>query len=268
MKFKTDFFYSYLKEAPLPLALERSFECEILSRQQFAHPILDIGCGEGLFAQILFDEKIDVGIDPDSRELSRAKDFDMYKQLICCFGNEIPGENESFNTILSNSVMEHIPDLGSVLKETYRLLADDGSVYITVPTNLFDQYSVINQLLLGVGLKGTANNYRKFFNGFWRHYHYYDVAGWRKLFSENGFEIVDSQQYCHKGVALLNDFLAPFCLFSFISKKMFNKWYLFKLSRSIIAPLYYAMFKSKLTIQKGLQTGGIVFFHLKKVKTK
>jgi len=63
MKFKSDFLYNYLKQAPISLAIERSFECEILSKQKFQRPILDIGCGEGLFALILFDEKINVGID-------------------------------------------------------------------------------------------------------------------------------------------------------------------------------------------------------------
>lgn len=266
MKFKNNFFYNYLKHAPVPLALERTFECEILSKQEFIHPILDIGCGEGLFAYMLFDERIDVGIDPDERELLKAKDYDMYNELLKCFGDKIPKSPGSFKTILSNSVLEHIPGIESVLIEAHRLLADDGCFYITVPTNLFDHYSVVNQILTGIGLNETAVKYRKIFNGFWKHYHYYDIQGWQKLFEKSGFEIVQSQQYCRKGVALLNDFLAPFCIVSFISKKLFNKWYLFKALRGMISPLYFALFKSKLIIDKNLNTGGIVFFRLKKIK--
>jgi SAM-dependent methyltransferase len=265
MKFKTNFFYNYLKEAPIPLALERSFECEILSKQEFIHPILDIGCGEGLFTYILFDEKIDVGIDPDERELMRAKDYGMYNELLKCYGDNISKPSGSFQTILSNSVLEHIPGIESVLKEAHRLLADTGNFYVTVPTNLFDQYSIINQILVGLGLNNTAAKYRKFFNGFWRHYHYYDILGWQKLFEKNGFEVTQSQQYCKKKAALLNDFLAPFCIISFISKKLFNKWYLFKALRSIISPLYFALFNSQLINETNLNTGGIVFFHLKKI---
>ena len=63
MKFKNNFLYNYLKEAPVALSVERSLECEILSNQEFKYPILDLGCGEGVFANMLFDEKIDVGID-------------------------------------------------------------------------------------------------------------------------------------------------------------------------------------------------------------
>lgn len=266
MIFKNNFFKNYLKQAPIPLSLERSLECEILSKQEFIHPILDIGCGEGLFAYILFNEKIDLGIDPDEKELNRSKEYGIYSELIKCFGDQIPKTSGTFNTIFSNSVLEHILDIEPVLKEAHRLLSDTGNFYITVPTNLFDQYSVINQILKGIRLNKAAAKYRKFFNNFWRHYHYYDIPGWKKILAKNGFEVVQSQQYCGKNIALLNDFLAPFCLLSFISKKILNRWYVSRFLRSLIAPLYYSLFCSKLKIDKYLDTGGIVFFHLKKLK--
>ncbi len=100
MIFKTDFLYNYIKEAPLPLAIERTFECKILARQEFIHPILDIGCGEGIFAYVLFNENIDVGIDPDKKELKRALNYGMYKELINCFGDNIDKPDKFFKTIL------------------------------------------------------------------------------------------------------------------------------------------------------------------------
>src|SRR5947207_12297154 len=125
MKFKHNFFRNLLKEAPLPLAIERSLECQILFKEEFKHPVLDIGCGDGIFASILFDEKIDVGIDPNEMELERAKTYNIYVELIKCFGNAIPKPSRSFNTIFSNSVLEHIPDIESVLKEIHRLLSNE-----------------------------------------------------------------------------------------------------------------------------------------------
>ncbi len=264
MIFKKDFFYNYLRHAPIPLALERSFECQILSKQEFEHPVLDIGCGEGLFGYILFDEKIDLGIDPDERELQQAKDYRMYHELIRCFGDKIPKPDSSYKTIFSNSVLEHIPDIRPVLDEAHRLLDINGNFYITVPTSLFDHYSVINQVLVFFGLKGLAAKYRIFFNKFWRHYHYYDIPGWKKLLENSGFKVLNSQQYCKKGTAVMNDLLAPFSLVSFLSKKIFNRWYLFLPLRSMIAPLYYFLFKSHLNTDPHLSAGGIVFFHLKK----
>jgi len=42
----------YLKIAPTSLALVRAIECRLLSRIEFKHPLLDIGCGDGLFASL------------------------------------------------------------------------------------------------------------------------------------------------------------------------------------------------------------------------
>ena len=75
MIFNPNILEKYLGETPIPLALERALEGEIYQSLPFERPILDLGCGEGLFAKIVFAEKIDTGIDPNPKELKRAEDF-------------------------------------------------------------------------------------------------------------------------------------------------------------------------------------------------
>lgn len=254
-----------MKVAPLPLAIERTFECHILSQKTFAKPVLDIGCGDGLFTQILFKDKIDVGIDPQNIEISHAKNLNCYDQLIQCYGNAVPFSDKHFQTILSNSVMEHIQDIEPVLKEAHRVLADDGRVYLTLPTDKFDQYSVVFQFLKLLRLDATAKHYRQFFNSFWKHYHYHTVAGWEQLFKKNGFLVEECQEYFPKLNAVLNDFYSPFSIFSFIQKKFFNTWFLFPVLRKLFVPLYYSIHKN-ISFEKKVSpnTGGLVFFKLKK----
>lgn len=266
MKFQQNYLFNYVKDAPLPLAIERSLECEILSKQDFIHPILDIGCGEGLFAKKLFSEKIDVGIDPNPRELKRAEKYQMYNELIECFGDNIPKESGSYNTIFSNSVLEHIKDIKPVLKEANRLLADNGKFYVTVPTDKFDQYTVVYRFLSWLGLKGMARKYQNFFNDFWNHYHYYNKENWEKLFQQCGFKIIDSREYCSKTVATLNDFLAPFSLISFINKKIFNKWTYMGWLRSVYSYPLYSIAKRCVKRYENGNSGGIIFFILVKQK--
>jgi SAM-dependent methyltransferase len=273
MKFKEDYFNLYLKEAPLPLAIERYFECEILSQKDFTRPILDIGCGEGMFAKILFDEKIDVGIDPNQRELQRAVEYGAYEELINCYGDDIPKESEVFNTIFSNSVLEHIPEINKVLKEANRLLSKSGKMYITVPTNLFDHYSMIFQILSLLGFTKIAERFRGFFNKFWAHHHYYDQKGWVELFKRNGFSVIEIREYANKSICLLDDFLAPFSFVPFLTKKRSNRWFLFPKFRFWVAKVLGAVFspfikylsKDADTLTKK-QKGGLIFFELEKLK--
>jgi SAM-dependent methyltransferase len=227
-------------------------------------PLLDIGCGEGIFAKVLFADKIDLGIDPQAQEVARAKELGQYSQLIQCFGNEIPASDGSFNTILSNSVLEHIKDLNPVLKEAHRLLAADGNFYITVPTNFFDHYSVIFQLCTLLGLKVWAEKFRLFFNNFWAHYHYFDRSSWIKYLGDMGFDVIESQEYCSRTQGVLNDILAPFSLISFFQKKFFNTWFVFPKLRSLNAFVLSKVFSRFSKVDKSVSNGGIIFFHLKK----
>lgn len=266
MKFKENIFQNYLEEAPLPLAIERWHECEIYKTKSFEHPILDIGCGEGMYAYILFDEKIDTGIDPNSRELERAKEYGAYSELINCFGDDIPKPDKSYKTIFSNSVLEHIPRIDDVLKEAHRLLADDGKMCVTIPTDMFDKYSVIYQILSTLGMKNIAEKYRIFFNGFWAHYHFHDKNGWQEVFERNGFNVIEAKEYASKTTCLTNDFLAPLSIVSFLFKKYTNKWFLFPSLRKIVARLFNAIFLPILKKSDKLTgRGGLIFFELHKV---
>ncbi|MGZ3774639.1 MAG: class I SAM-dependent methyltransferase [Bdellovibrio sp.] len=267
MKFKKNFFQNYIVTTPLPLALERCWECEIQSNQKFLRPILDVGCGEGLFAFNLFEDKIDVGIEPNPKELERAASFDKYMELICCFGDKIPGNNKSFKTIFSNSVLEHIQDIKPVLTEMHRLLADDGQAYFTLPTDKFDQYTFGYQILSACGLKSLAVRYQNFFNKFWRHYHCYNKDNWELLFSQCGFKVKTQFEYASKAQCLLNDLGAPFCLFSFVVKKLTNNWFLFPGARKVITKfIYVPLFLSWATLKKQPQgKGGLIFFALEKI---
>lgn len=265
MKFKRHYFLNYVKEAPLTLAIERAFECELLSKQKFNRPILDLGCGEGLFAYILFDEPVDVGIDPNNQELEKAKKYGMHKVLINCFGEKIPKESDSFNTIFSNSVLEHIPDIEPVLKEAYRLLTAQGEFYITVPTNLFDRYSIIYQIFILLRLDSMAERYQIFFNNFWKHYHHYDNEGWIKLFQKNGFEVKIRKEYCNKNVCLLNDALTPLSLPGYLSKKILNRWFLFYRIRKYYSFVLYLIFKRIYTAERTIKKAGLLFYCLRKI---
>jgi 2-polyprenyl-3-methyl-5-hydroxy-6-metoxy-1,4-benzoquinol methylase len=264
MRFKKNFLFNYLKNAPFALALERSMECEIMARQEFVRPILDIGCGDGLFAFMLFDEKIDVGIEPNARELRRAKEYGMYEELIRCYGNNISKDSESFNTIFCNSVLEHIPEVRSVIDEAHRLLSPGGRFYVTIPTDMFDNYSISYQLLSLSRLYDAAEQYRRIFNKFWKHFHYYKQKEWEKVFEDSGFQVIDFKEYDSKITCLIHHFFVPFAFPSLITKKITNRWIVSKgLRRIYIFPFYLVARGVIKRFERG-KNGGIIFLSLKK----
>jgi SAM-dependent methyltransferase len=266
LKFKDDLLLRYITVAPLALAFERYLECKIYINLPLEHPILDLGCGEGLFANILFAEKIDIGIDPNPRELERARQLDSYEELIQCYGDKIPKSTGAYNTIFSNSVLEHIPDLSPVLEEVRRLLSDDGTFYFTVPSDKFDHFSVLNILLSSLELESMASAFRKSYDLFWRHYHFYPLAKWEELIQAHGFEISQSFEYDPQPICTLNDFLAPFGLISYVIKKFTNRWILFPSLRKIIVKPFIGRFMKLLENSQKTQKGGLVFIAAKKVK--
>lgn len=264
MKFNENILEHYLSLAPIPLAFERLLEARIYQRHSFQRPILDIGCGEGLFAKVVFGEKIDTGIDPNPHEIERAREFGAYEELIECKGDAIDKPDGYYNTALSNSVLEHIPDVEPVLREVHRLLARGGKFYVTVPSHHFDEYSVVNQALCAVGMHGLASKYRSFFNGFWRHYHFYTPDRWSEIAQRAGFTVTEVHTYGTKKICLLNDFLAPFSLVSFLLKKFTNRWVLLPgLRRLLMLPVAMAGYR---VLEGGdnVQDGGLVFMELTK----
>lgn len=264
MKFNEDFLLPYLKKAPAALALERNLECEILSKRDFARPILDVGCGDGIFASVLFKEKIDVGLDPNSDELKRAAGENVYLELLNCYGHAVPKPDGYFRTIFSNSVFEHIENLGPVLGECHRLLSNDGKMYLTLPTNRFEQYSLGARILRMCKLTGISNRFQKFYNNFWAHFHAYHENEWTNLFNKHGFSVSDMWLYDSKDSCSINDGLAYFAIVSLFSRRFLNRWFLFPRVRRLTAPFWAFIWRPISRLSSSKKEFGLVFFELKK----
>jgi SAM-dependent methyltransferase len=265
LKFAGNFLPRYLEIAPGALALERAIECEIHARNEWPGPILDIGCGDGLFAAILCKEQIDTGIDPETSELECARRTNSYKELIACFGNQIPKPDKSYATIISNSVLEHIPDLLPVLMEANRLLTNEGRFHITIPSARLELATAPARLLSAVGMSGLAIRYGRFYNRFWNHYHAYDDQTWRAIFAEAGFEVVSHRAYVPRDLSTFYDVLTAIALPSLVSKKLLNRWVAWPSMRKIYAGLITQIMRGAMSRLKGGE--GCLFFYTLKKRT-
>jgi SAM-dependent methyltransferase len=224
VRFRNDYLEPYLQEVPVPLALERAVECGILAAQRFERPVLDLGCGDGIFASILFADPIETGVDPLDFELDIARTKGIYEELLCCLGNAIPKPDASYATAFSNSVLEHIADLDPVLVEINRILRPGGMFYVTIPTHRFERYTIGNVVLEAIRAKGLAARWRAMFKRFWNLYNVDHPDRWRARFEAAGFEVVDQFEYEPRNLYLLKEVLMPFSVPGAVSKRVANRW--------------------------------------------
>ena len=250
---------------PMSLAITRTLESETLSEQKFDRPILDMGCGDGHFAEFLFAEPLDVGIDPQEREIEKARKTLAYKEVIVCPGNNIPKKDGSFRTIYSNSTLEHISDVKPVLVEAARLLATDGLMLITIPTDRLQVFTPISRFLRALGLKKKAEVFESFYNNFWKHYSIFSNEEWDKLFNECGLQVVEKREYISKPLVGWLDYLTPFSFPSYLLEKITGRWLLSQKLRRIYVGFPLTLVRSLLKRYRKDQIGAYSFFALEKI---
>ena len=132
--------------------------------------ILDLGCGEGTFAQMLRElldiESLFVGGDCDRAKLVRAARRDgLYVQTVGLDASHLPFKEETFDAVLSNAVLYNLrPTPEQAVREVQRVLKKGGEFIITVPTHLADQHYWVEEFLRKMRLVGLAHWYRQRMN--------------------------------------------------------------------------------------------------------
>ena len=193
-----DLLWRHVKSVPAFRALLRSVEARFYQSINLPRPILDLGCGDGHFASLTFDQALDIGIDPWWGPLRKARRSGAYGATIQSLGDQLPFPDDHFASVISNSVLEHIPNLEPVLVEVSRVLRIDGMLVITTPSHYFTEYLGGALTLEKLKLRGMASVYRSLFNRISRHYHTDTPGVWERRFADAGFEVEYWQYYFSK----------------------------------------------------------------------
>jgi predicted TPR repeat methyltransferase len=121
------------------LGLWRAAEIAALREQTFPPPVLDLGCGDGSVTTWVLP-RVEIGLDPDQTALRKAARTGIYTRFEAAPAEESSLPGESVQTVLSNSVLEHISDVDGALRGAARLLCPGGRLVITSPTEHFSQW--------------------------------------------------------------------------------------------------------------------------------
>lgn len=107
--------------------------------------ILEVGCGEGVFASALSGVKEAWGIEPSpSADIARQRLYRVFRSTFAEAEAELPPRY--FDVIVCNDVIEHMPDHDDFLSRVGKYLAPGGSLVGSVPNVRF--YNNLFQMLL------------------------------------------------------------------------------------------------------------------------
>jgi SAM-dependent methyltransferase len=218
--------WRHLSGLPYFRAFLRAVEDRFYQEIELPEPIFDLGSGDGHFASVAFEKKLDVGLDPWVSPMKEARSRGAYRLLVLGEGASIPFADGSFATVTSTSVLEHIADLEPVFSEVARVLKPGGKFVFCVPNHRFPEKLWGRQFFRRLGVHGLGDAYSRFFNRIARHEHTESPEVWRERLERAGFALEDTWDYFPPKALHILEWGHPLGLPSLVSKKLFGKWVL------------------------------------------
>jgi len=137
-------------------------------------PLLDYGCGSGDFLNKISD--VGFGYDLSEVAITRAK---KNYPLNFFYTSTESFKNYCFATVCLIDVLEHIPDLKTVLSEIKRIIQIGG--YLLIATN---ELSPVKAALISLVI------FEKYFNPSSPHLRYFTRNTLAEVLEENGFKVI------------------------------------------------------------------------------
>jgi SAM-dependent methyltransferase len=175
-------------------SIEFKFLLKKIKKYVNLRPVIDLGCGDGVAGRTVLRRKIEYGLDVDGDTVVEARKSKVYEKVLLASADKIPLPDKSIKLVFSNSSIEHMFNLKSVLSEVERITKKGGCFIFTVPTGNLKKYSIFSFL----GMAGIAKIYGKMRDKRLNHFHCYSLKQWEKMLKKYGFSVVDSCYYLDK----------------------------------------------------------------------
>ncbi len=237
-----DILWVHLSQLPAFRALIRAIEHRLLLEQgPLAHPLLDIGCGDGHFAEATFKTG-EVGIDIALPSLIEAQRRRVYGHVDVASAWNIPYRTGVFATVLANCAVEHMPKLDQVFAEVARVLRPGGKFIFSVPTDQLNRNLAVAGLLDRVGANRQADQYRNWFKQMQVHYHMYAPDEWQRRIEAQGLRITFRRGYLSPRATQYLELGHYYGVPNLAMRKLAGKWVVwpwrprFALEEAVLAP--------------------------------
>lgn len=156
--------------------------------------ILDLGCGDGTFTEMLQEllgfKGTLIGIDLDRSNVVRAARKKLYRQVMQLDACDLAFKDKCFDMVFSNAVLALVwPNPEEAIREVRRILKSGGTYVCTVPTDLSEQHHYFAELLRKIRLNGLESKFRTRLNSRLCRVTALPPDGWRRIFEENELSV-------------------------------------------------------------------------------
>lgn len=226
----------YLPLVPLQLAIIRSQEASLMAQyiSRLPRPILEIGCSDGAFGEVLFGGKrgaIDVGIDIDTEAIALGSSMKTYRKMVAADVRVLPFRNRSFGAVVSNQSLEHVDGIEQALSEISRVTRPGGLFIFLVPTVFLDDYWLTSAIPKALGFRRIAALFHEKRNKLFQHYNLLPIEIWRKKLRKIGFTITSYEYAGSKPRYFISELFQPARLPQYLIWKFAH--------RRILAPRWF-----------------------------
>lgn len=257
--------WRHLASLPYFRAMVRAVEDSFYQDLELPEPVLDLGCGDGHFASVAFRRPLTVGLDPWWGPLRESRDLQAYRVLVQADGGKMPFSNGHFACAVSNSVLEHIPHVETVLWEVARVVRPGGRFIFCVPNHRFTTSLLGRSVFQKVGLHRAADSYSRLFNRISRHQHCDSYEVWEKRLHEAGFSVEKHWDYFDPQALHRMEVGHVLGLPALLSKKILKRWILSGQKWN----LYFAYRIARKVYQQPFSDVGVYSFYItQKISTQ
>jgi SAM-dependent methyltransferase len=215
---------AHLREMPFHRVIMRSIEARILADVTLPRPVLDVGCGDGHFASVLFPEGTDVGIDPGLADASEARRRGIYRMVVGADSGDMPFPDRSFASVVSNCVFEHIPAIEKTIGEIARVLRPGGVFAVTLISHDFTRLLTRRSAWSRLGLSRLHAAYVDWFNRKSVHFHFDPPEVWKARFEAAGMRVVRWRYYVSPKAARVFHRAHYVSLPHLVARKLTGRW--------------------------------------------
>lgn len=239
-------FSRYFPHAPTALCIKQCARLAVLKEFALDGPILDVGCGDGLFATVAFRDAEIWGIDIDGEEGRWAQASRAYSQVVLGDITKAKLPDTFFKSCTANCSLEHVPDIDAALRTIARSLEPGGRAYLFVPNKDWAAKFLTVRLLGALFGERAGTFLQNGIDEFFKHHHLYDEQGWRDVIERSPMNLVEIRPVLSTSTTrTFEAFLLP-SLLGWANKKMTTRWTNFPVLRRLAAPVAYALAKGVL----------------------